>query len=63
VGGEVLPRPMNGVANTRIAAMRCFRAVETVVLTEAAGAVVANNAFEFHSIEWLMLNAHMRPSL
>ena len=54
---------MNGVANTRIAAMRCFRAVETVVLTEAAGAVVANNAFEVHSIEWLMLNAHMRPSL
>jgi len=54
---------MNGVSNTRIAAMRCFRAVETVVLAEAAGAVVANNAFEFHSIKWIMQNAHMRPSL
>jgi len=63
VGGEVLPRPMNGVANTRIAAMRCFRTVETVVLAEAAGAVVADNAFECHSIEWLMQNAHVRPSL
>ena len=54
---------MNRVANTRIAAMRCFRTVETVVLAEAAGAVVADNAFECHSIEWLMQNAHTRPSL